>query len=155
MMGKAGRRLGPRQPASAAARRACQQGMMKTILVADDEEDLRVLLRMTLEDPAYRLLEASDGESALTLINTELPDAVILDWMMPKKHGIDVAHAMRDHPNLKHIPIIMLTAKDQPCDHAYGYEMGVCEYLVKPFSPLRLLETVQRLLWQTENQSSG
>ena len=128
---------------------------MKTILIADDEEDLRALLLMTLEDPAYRLIEASDGESALNLIKTAPPDAVILDWMMPKKNGIDVARAMQNHPRLKHIPIIMLTAKDQPCDQALGKEVGVCAYFVKPFSPLRLLDTVQQLLVQAEAQSSG
>ena len=128
---------------------------MKTILIADDEEDLRALLLMTLEDPAYRLIEASDGESALNLIKTAPPDAVILDWMMPKKNGIDVARAMQDHPRLKHIPIIMLTAKDQPCDQERGQEVGVYAYFVKPFSPLRLLDTVQQLLVQAEAQSSG
>jgi DNA-binding response OmpR family regulator len=128
---------------------------MKTILIADDEEDLRALLLMTLEDPAYRLIEASDGESAFNLIKTDPPDAVILDWMMPKKNGIDVARAMQDHPRLKHIPIIMLTAKDQPCDQALGHEVGVCAYFVKPFSPLRLLDTLQQLLVEAEAQSSG
>ncbi len=130
-------------------------GCMKTILIADDEEDIRALLLMTLEDPAYRLIEASDGESALNLINTDPPDAVILDWMMPKKNGIDVARAMQDHPRLKHIPIIMLTAKDQPCDQERGQEVGVYAYFVKPFSPLRLLDKVQQLLMQAEVPSSG
>ena len=124
---------------------------MKTILVADDEEDLRALLLMTLEDPAYRLVEASDGESALQLVQTEHPDIVILDWMMPKKNGIEVARAMQDHPQLSHIPIIMLTAKDQPSDQDQGREAGARAYLVKPFSPLQLLDLVQRL---TEESSA-
>ena len=126
---------------------------MKTILVADDAEDLRALLLMTLEDPAYRLLEAADGESALTIINTDFPDIVILDWMMPKLNGIDVARAMQEHPRLKDIPIIMLTARDQPCDQQLGREAGVCDYFVKPFSPLRLLEAVQRLSGQPQSNA--
>ncbi len=128
---------------------------MKTILIADDEEDLRALLLMTLEDPAYRLLEASDGESALHLINTDSPDVVILDWMMPKKNGIDVALAMQENSRLKHIPIIMLTAKGQPCDQDRGREAGACAYFVKPFSPLQLLDTVQRLLVKPEAKVLG
>ncbi len=128
---------------------------MKTILVADDEEDLRTLLLMTLEDPAYRLVQASDGESALDLIFADPPDVVILDWMMPKKNGLDVARVMRNDPRLQHVPIIMLTAKDQPADQERGREVGVCAYFVKPFSPLRLLETVQRLLAQAKVQTSG
>jgi CheY-like chemotaxis protein len=129
-------------------------GCMKTILVADDEEDLRALLLMTLEDPAYRLVEASDGESALELIHTEHPEIVILDWMMPKKNGIEVARSMQDHPKLKHIPIIMLTAKDQPCDQQQGQEAGVCAYFGKPFSPLQLLDMVQRLIGEASAQSA-
>ncbi len=128
---------------------------MKTILVADDEEDLRALLLMTLEDPAYRLIEASDGESALNLIKTDPPDVVILDWMMPKKNGIDVARAMQDNPHLKHIPIIMLTAKDQPYDQALCKEFGFCAYFVKPFSPLRLLETIHEVLAKIQVNSPG
>lgn len=128
---------------------------MKTILIADDEEDIRALLLMTLEDPAYRLIEASDGESALNLIKTDPPDAVILDWMMPKKNGIDVARAMQDHPRLKHIPIIMLTAKDQPCDQERGQDVGVYAYFVKPFSPLRLLETIHEVLAKIQVTSPG
>ena len=128
---------------------------MKTILVADDEEDLRALLLMTLEDPVYRLLEASDGESALTLINTDLPDIVILDWMMPKKNGIDVALAMQENPRLKHIPIIMLTAKDQPSDEESCRQAGVCAFFVKPFSPLQLLDMVHRLLLPPKAKAVG
>lgn len=122
---------------------------MKTILIADDEEDLRALLLMTLEDPAYRLLEASDGNSALSLISTDSPDVVILDWVMPKKNGIDVAQAMQKDPRLQHIPIIMLTAKDQACDQENGREAGASAYFVKPFSPLQLLDTVKRLVGAT------
>ncbi|MDT7042115.1 response regulator transcription factor [Candidatus Nitronereus thalassa] len=128
---------------------------MKTILIADDEEDLRALLLMTLEDPAYRLVEASDGESALQLIQTEHPDVVILDWMMPKKNGIEVARAMQAHPQLSYIPIIMLTAKDQTDDQDQGQEAGVCAYLVKPFSPLQLLDLVQQLMGESSARFAG
>lgn len=128
---------------------------MKTILIAEDEEDLRDLLLMTLEDPAYRLVEASDGEAALNRIMAEPPDAVILDWMMPRRNGIDVARVMRNHPRLRHIPIIMLTAKNQLDDQQEGSEVGVWAYIVKPFSPLRLLETVQDVLAKAKTQSSG
>jgi len=128
---------------------------MKTILIADDEEDLRSLLLMTLEDPAYRLLEASDGDTALNLINADPPDVVILDWMMPKKNGIEVARAMQENLGLNHIPIIMLTAKDQPCEQEHGREVGASAYFVKPFSPLQLLDTVQRLLVQPKAHTPG
>ncbi len=77
---------------------------MKTLLIADDEPDLRLLLQTTLEDPAYRILEASDGESALQLIRQEQPDVVILDRMMPKMSGLEVAQAILADPAIRHIP---------------------------------------------------
>lgn len=119
---------------------------MKTILIADDEEDLRSLLQMTLEDPGYRLIEASDGVAAWELIQAERPDLVILDWMMPQKSGDEVASAMKGNPATKEIPIIMLTANDRVEDRQKGERMGTNAYLVKPFSPLQLLEKVQQAL---------
>lgn len=125
--------------------------MKKTILLADDEEDLRMLLQMTLEDPRYRLLEACDGETAWNMIQTERPDLVILDWVMPQKSGKEVAQEMKNHSATKNIPIIMLTAKDRPEDRHQGEMIGMEAYLSKPFSPLQLLEKVQYAL----GESSG
>ncbi len=101
---------------------------------------------MTLEDPGYRLLEAEDGVVAWELIQAERPDLVILDWMMPNKNGKEVAHAMRSNPATKDIPIIMLSARDRIEDRQEAEEMGMYAYLIKPFSPLQLLEKVQHAL---------
>lgn len=105
-----------------------------------------MLLQMTLEDPGYRLIEASDGAVAWELIQAERPDLVILDWMMPKKNGKEVAHAMKSDPKTKDIPIIMLTARDQREARQEGEKIDAYAYLVKPFSPLQLLEKVQHAL---------
>jgi DNA-binding response OmpR family regulator len=119
---------------------------MKTILLADDEENLRLLVRMTLEDPAWRILEACDGPTALEMARKEAPDVIVLDWMMPGMSGIEVAAALREDHRLAEVPIIMLTAKGQRADREKGLSLGVCAYLVKPFSPLEMLEKVQEIL---------
>jgi CheY-like chemotaxis protein len=119
---------------------------MKTILLADDEAYLRKLVCTTLADPAYRIVEAADGPAALALARQERPDVVVLDWMMPGLSGIEVAKALRQDPATANIPIIMLTAKGQATDQAQGRALGTSAYLIKPFSPLELLEAVQAVL---------
>lgn len=121
---------------------------MKTILLADDEANLRMLVHTTLDDPQYKILEAADGTAALELAKQEHPDLLVLDWMMPGMTGIEVARALRNDTNTSHIPIIMLTAKGQEKDKEQGRALGTYAYLVKPFSPLELLEKVQEVLGQ-------
>jgi two-component system alkaline phosphatase synthesis response regulator PhoP len=119
---------------------------MKTILLADDEANLRILVRTTLDDPEYCLLEAADGTTALELARKERPDLLVLDWMMPGINGLEVAKALRQDPATAHIPIIMLTAKGQEMDKERGHSLGTSAYIVKPFSPLELLQKVQEAL---------
>jgi two-component system phosphate regulon response regulator PhoB len=119
---------------------------MKTILLADDEAYLRLLVHTTLADPAYHILEATDGNQALTMARTEHPDLLVLDWMMPGISGLAVVQALRQDPATADMPIVMLTAKGQDTDRAQGQALGVQAYLVKPFSPLELLEKVQTIL---------
>ena len=119
---------------------------MKTILLADDEAYLRLLVHTILADPAYRILEATDGNQALTMARAEHPDLLVLDWMMPGLSGIAVAQALRQDSATAHIPIIMLTAKSQAGDQAQGHALDLQAYLIKPFSPLELLEKVQAIL---------
>ncbi len=119
---------------------------MKTILLADDEAHLRLLVYTTLADPTYRILEATDGHQALAMVRAEPPDLLVLDWMMPGLSGIAVAQALRQDSATAHIPIIMLTAKSQAGDQAQGHALDLQAYLIKPFSPLELLEKVQAIL---------
>jgi two-component system phosphate regulon response regulator PhoB len=119
---------------------------MKTILLADDEANLRTLVRTTLDDPAYRILEATDGIAALQLARQEHPDLIVLDWMMPGLSGIEAAKALRQDPATAHIPIIMLTARGQESDKKQERVLRLYAYLVKPFSPLELLERVHEVL---------
>lgn len=118
---------------------------MKTILLADDEANLRLLVRTTLSDPRFRIVEASDGREALQLAKAESPDAIVLDWMMPGLSGIEVAAELRKDPLTRGIPIIMLTARGQEADREHAERLEVSTYLVKPFSPLELLQRVDDL----------
>ena len=126
---------------------------MKTLLLADDEANLRMLARITLDDPDYRILEAADGTTALTLARAEHPDLLVLDWMMPGLTGIEVARQLREDPNTSGIPIIMLTAKGQASDKEQGQASDAYAYLVKPFSPLELLEKVEAALQERRKLS--
>ncbi|MCI0651744.1 MAG: response regulator [Planctomycetes bacterium] len=119
---------------------------MKTILLADDEANLRNLVRTTLDDPSYRILEACDGIAALEIARRERPDLFVLDWMMPRMNGIDVAKALLSESLAPVGRIIMLTARGQEKDREAASTLGIVNYLTKPFSPRELLAKVDALL---------
>lgn len=116
-----------------------------TILLADDEANLRMLVRTTLEHPSRRIVEAADGRSALDLVGRERPDVVVLDQMMPELTGLDVLRALRGGSATRSIPVVMLTASSQDKEKLEAERLGVDAYLVKPFSPLELLQAVEDL----------
>lgn len=119
---------------------------MKTVLVADDESSIRILIHTTLENPECRILEAATGAAALAIANRLRPDLIILDWMMPGISGLDVLRALRSDPRTAHVPVIMVTAMGQEKHRAEGLALGAQAYLVKPFSPLELLQLVEQVL---------
>jgi two-component system phosphate regulon response regulator PhoB len=126
---------------------------MKTILLADDEPQLRKLIRTTLDDPAYHILEASNGTEALELAMQTLPELIVLDWMMPGMSGVEVLRALRQNPATAHISVIMLTAREPGPEQKPGGALQTSAYLVKPFSPLELLDKVQEVLMEPQPYS--
>ena len=116
------------------------------VLVADDEEDIRSLVAFRLRRAGYEVITAADGEEALLLATTRLPDLVVLDMMMPKATGLEVTRSMREHEATKVIPVILLTARAQEGDVISGFEAGADDYVKKPFSPQDLQARVQALL---------
>jgi len=116
---------------------------MKTILIADDEPNIRTLIETTLEGPDYRLLLAADGPAALEVALRDAPDLIILDWMMPGLSGPEVLQALQRDGRTAGIPVILLTARDQEKDRSQGLALGAHAYLAKPFSPLALMRTIQ------------
>lgn len=122
---------------------------MKRILVVDDEENIRRLLMLTLEDleeQEVEILQAQNGEVALTLINEYDIDLVYLDVMMPKKDGYEVCEIIRKSKGRDKIYIVLLTAKGQEFDKKKGIEVGANLYLTKPFDPEFLLNKTCQIL---------
>ncbi len=126
---------------------------MTKILIAEDAEDIRELLGFKLRAAGYEVFEACDGESAVALAKSILPDLVVLDWMMPRMNGLDACLALRSDPNFHSLPIMFLTAKGQEIDVERGFSAGVDDYVVKPFSPRELVRRIEALLARTRSVS--
>lgn len=120
------------------------------ILVVDDEERIRRLVRMYLEREGYQVEEAEDGEQALSLALVEEFDAILLDVMMPGKDGIEVCKELRE---TKTTPIIMLTAKGEEANRVQGFEVGADDYIVKPFSPREVVLRIKAVLRRSSAKS--
>lgn len=119
------------------------------ILVVDDDKSINELVKVNLELAGYKVLQAYDGVVAFALVKQELPSLIILDVMMPDVDGFTVAKRIRENDSTKNIPIIMLTALSQLQDKVNGFNIGVDDYLVKPFETEELLVRVRALLKRT------
>jgi two-component system phosphate regulon response regulator PhoB len=117
-----------------------------TVLIADDEPHVLELVHVTLEDSRVRVFGAADGRTALEIAETLEPELVLLDVHLPDQSGLEVCRQLRKHPRLASTTIVMLTAAAQQDDIARGFTAGATDYLTKPFSPVRLLALVERLM---------
>ncbi|MGM9994043.1 MAG: response regulator transcription factor [Candidatus Avigastranaerophilus sp.] len=122
---------------------------MTKILVVDDDEAINELIRFNLELSGYKVICAFDGNRGYALAKQELPDAIVLDVMMPEVDGYTVAKRIRENQNTKDIPIIMLTALNMLQNKVQGFNIGVDDYLVKPFEIEELLVRIKALLKRT------
>lgn len=118
-------------------------GLQERILVVDDEDRIRRLLRMYLEREGYQIDEAEDGESALTKALETDYDLILLDLMLPGMDGLEVCQEIR---NKKATPVIMLTARGEETNRVEGFEVGTDDYVVKPFSPRELVHRVKAVI---------
>ncbi|HLB25755.1 MAG TPA: response regulator [Nitrospirota bacterium] len=119
---------------------------VKKILVVDDEMHILRIVKYKLESAGYQVLTALNGADALKLAREERPALIFLDIMMPGINGYEVCLQLKNDPQTKDIIIIMLTAKGQESDKIKGLEVGVDEYITKPFSPQDLLDRTRDLL---------
>lgn len=120
--------------------------MKPFILIVEDERPQADLLNYNLEKGGFRTSMVEDGREALRRIEEDLPDLVVLDWMLPGLSGIEICHKLRQQKETKHIPIIMLTARGEEEDRLRGLGVGADDYVVKPYSPKELVARVRAVL---------
>jgi DNA-binding response OmpR family regulator len=119
---------------------------MAKILIAEDEPDIRELVAFTLRFAGYEVVITSNGAEAVQVAARELPDLILMDVRMPRMTGYDACRIMKADANLKHIPVVFLSAKGQESEIQTGLEAGAEEYLLKPFAPDQLTDRVRAIL---------
>jgi two-component system, OmpR family, phosphate regulon response regulator PhoB len=120
--------------------------MAARVLVVEDEPAVQELMRYTLEQAGMEALTALNAEDALLMLRDELPDAVLIDWMLPNKSGLALARELRDNPRSAELPLIFVTARGEEADRVKGLDQGADDYVVKPFSPRELVARIQAVL---------
>ena len=126
-----------------------------TVLIIDDEKDLVELVSYNLQKEGFLVRSALDGEAGLASAVRELPDAILVDLMLPGIDGLEVCQRLRSEPRTARIPIIMLTAKSAESDRVVGLELGADDYVTKPFSPRELAARIKAVLRRASPQSSA
>lgn len=123
---------------------------MALVYIVDDEANIRQLAAFGLQDAGFETQDFSSGSEVLHAMQQRLPDALVLDWMMPPPDGLSVCRAIRENPAQRHLPIILLTARGDEGDRVFGLEFGADDYLTKPFSVKELAARIKSLLRRTE-----
>ena len=125
------------------------------VLVVEDEAALVTLLRYNLEREGFRVAEARDGEEAMLQIAEQMPDLVVLDWMLPLMSGIEVCRQLRRLPETRRLPIVMLTARGEEGDKLRGLDAGADDYVTKPFSPSELIARLRAVMRRSRPERDG
>ncbi len=120
--------------------------MAKRIFVADDDKEVREIVRFALTHNGYEVTAVKNGQQLQEVLAEQLPDMLILDVMMPGEDGYHLCSAIRSHPRTRHIPIIIMTAHTEEIYERISSDLGVAEHITKPFHPLLLVERVKALL---------
>ena len=114
-----------------------------SVLVVDDEENIRIILAYTLRLDGFEVYLAKDGLTGLELAREKKPDVIVLDWMMPEMDGLEVLSELENDEGTKEIPVIMLTAKGMMLDVGQALYQGAADYVLKPFEPDELAEVIR------------
>lgn len=127
--------------------------MSAKIMIVEDEEPLRLLLRYNLEAEGFAVVTVSRGDEVEMVVSEEQPDLILLDWMLPGLSGIELCRRLRMKPETETLPIIMLTARGEESERLRGLSTGADDYVVKPFSVAELIARVRALLRRLNPQS--
>lgn len=119
---------------------------MASVLVVDDEPDIREVIRFALESAGFRVHEAGHADEARKLLVSECPDLVLLDWMLPGRSGLELAQQLKQSTATRSVPIIMVSAKGEEVDRIKGLDTGADDYIAKPFSPREMVARVNAVL---------
>lgn len=125
------------------------------VLVVEDEPAQREVLAYNLEAEGFAVSKAGNGDEALLLVDEDLPDIIVLDWMMPNLSGIEVCRRLKIRPETRAIPIIMLSARSEEVDKVRGLETGADDYVVKPYSVIELMARVRSQLRRVRPATVG
>jgi len=123
------------------------------ILIVDDEQAIREMVSFALTRAGFEVLEAADAQQAQTVVADELPDLLLLDWMMPGVSGLDLARRLKREDLTRDLPIIMLTARGEEEEKIRGLEVGADDYVTKPFSPRELVARIKAVMRRASPQS--
>lgn len=116
------------------------------VLLVEDDHSIANVISYNLQKEGYKVTVVTDGEAAIAVAQEETPDVILLDWMLPRKSGIEVCMALRSIENTANIPIIMISTKDDDLDKVTGLERGADDYITKPFSPIELAARMRAVL---------
>lgn len=120
--------------------------MQPYVLVVEDEEAVAILIQYNLEKEKYRVAVARDGEDALMMIDEQMPDLIVLDWMLPKVSGLEVCRRLRSRADTRNVPIVMVTARGEDAECVRGLDTGADDYMIKPFAVEELLARIRAVL---------
>ena len=126
-----------------------------TVLIVEDEPAQSEVLAYNLKAEGYHVITADNGEDALILVDENMPDLILLDWMMPHVSGIEVCRRLKIRPETRFIPIIMLSARSEEIDRVRGLEIGADDYVAKPYSIIELMARVRAQLRRTRAAAVG
>lgn len=129
--------------------------IMPLVYVVDDEANIRQLAAFGLQDAGFETKDFASGNEVLHAMQQRIPDALVLDWMMPPPDGLSVCRTIRENPAQRHLPIILLTARGDEGDRVFGLEFGADDYMIKPFSVKELAARVKALLRRAEYLSGS